>query len=116
MKAYSRNPIRTIVLANFVLCILVQFIWLGYASAHGMPVSQKFLMWQQQRWTPAFAAVFMGPFVLAGYFAGRRGVRQSARIMAAVMGISGVYGLVALLWPDVLLYLGRPQVFDANMV
>src|SRR5882672_10515806 len=37
MKASLGNRIRTIVLANFILCILIQFVWLAYASGHGMP-------------------------------------------------------------------------------
>jgi ribosomal protein S27AE len=115
MKASPGNRIRTIVLANCILCILVQFRWLGYASVHGLPVSQKFLMWRQSRRVPAFGSVLIGPALLAGYFAARRKPRQLARIMAAVVGMQGVYLLAALVWPVLVLRPGPPQVFDADM-
>ena len=98
-----------------MLCILIQFVWLGYASVHGMPVSQKFLMWRAHRSMPAFASVLIGPILLVGYFAARRKSRLGVRILAAVVGMSGVYRLAALVWPVLVLRPGPPQVFDADM-
>jgi hypothetical protein len=115
MKAGLGNRIRTIVLANCILCVLIQLVWLGYASVYGMPVSEQFLMWRRQRYTPAFASVLLGPLVLAGYFSTRRKSRMGARILAAVVGMSAVYWLATLVWPVLVLRPGPPQVFDANM-
>jgi hypothetical protein len=109
MKATVGNQIRTLVLANFILCIVIQLVWLAYASGHGIPVSQ------QQRYSPAFASVLIGPLVLAGYFAARRKGRTGGRILAAVVGMSGVYRLATLAWPALALRPGPPQVLDADL-
>jgi len=109
MKASLGNRVRTVVLVNFILCILIQFVWLAYASGHGLPVSQ------QQRYTPAFASVLIGPLVLAGYFSARRKGRTAGRILAPVVGVSGVYRLATLAWPILVIRPGPPQVLDADM-
>jgi len=115
MKSYLGDRIRTVVLANCILCILIQFVWLTYGSVHGTPVAQRFLLWRQSRYTPAFAAVLIGPILLAGYFAGRRKPRMGARILAAVVGMTGVYSMATLVWPGLLLRPAPPQVLDTDM-
>jgi hypothetical protein len=81
-------------LANFCLCIALQFVWLGYAAAHGQPVHDKFLMFQSGRGAPAWSCVFIGPVLLAGYFVDRPDLNRFARMFAAVLGLGGVVWLL----------------------
>ncbi len=53
--------------------------------------------------------------MLAGYFAARRKGRTGGRILAAVVGVSGVCRLATLAWPVLVIRPGPPQVLDADM-
>jgi hypothetical protein len=114
MAPSTTHRLRTIFLANFCGCIALQFAWLAYCFIHGLPVREEFLLFQVGRGTPAWAMVFVGPVVLAGYCVAHPDRNLAARLGAAVVGLGGLVWLLAVRWPLSVVYGNPPLVFDTQ--
>jgi len=96
MTPSTANRLRLIFLANFCLCIALQFVWLAYSLARGLPIREKFLLFEIGRGTPAWVFVFVGPFVLVGYFVSHPDRNLFARLGAGVVRFAGRVWLLAI--------------------
>ena len=110
------HRLRTIFLANFCVCSLLQFAWLTYAYAKGLQIREKFLLFEIARGTPAWALVFVGPLVLVGYFVSPPDRNLAARLAAGVVGFGGLIWLLAVRYPLSILYTDHPLIFDIATV
>ena len=112
MTHSTANRLRLIFFANFCLCIALQFVWLAYSLARGLPIREKFLLFEIGRSTPAWAFVFVGPLVLVGYFVSHSDRNRFARLGAGVVGFGGLVWLLAVWYPLSILYTDHPLIFD----
>ena len=108
--------VRMIALVNFCVSIALQFAWLAHACVAGQPAHDRFLLFQSGRSTPAWACVFIGPLVLAGYFVSHPARNLAARLGAAVVGLGGLLWLLAVRYPLSLIYGDPPLAFNAETV
>ena len=112
----STRRLRMICLANFAGCIVVQIAWLTYSLIHGLPIREKFLLFEYGRSTPAWAWVFVGPLVLVGYFVSHPQRNLAARLLAGVAGFGGAVWLLAVRYPLSVTYGAPPFLFDTQTV
>ena len=104
--------LRIIFFANFCLCTAFQFAWLAYGCAHSLPIREKFLLFESGRGEPAWTGIFIGPALLAGYFASRPDLNRLARLSAAVLGVRSLLWALGVRYLLSTIYDAHPFVFN----
>ena len=101
-------------LANFCLCIALQFAWLAYDCVQGQPVHDRFLWFTSGRGAPAWLCILVGPVLLAGYFSSSLDFNRFARMAAAGLGVGGLIFLLVLPYLMSNVYEDHPFTFKAE--